>query len=81
MEYSHLSTFERGRLDVLHQLGWSCRAIAKVLNRHHSTIARELKRNQTENGSYSPEKAQSAYVKRRLRSKPQGKWTEEIARE
>lgn len=39
MENSHLSTFERGRVDVLHQLGWSCRAIAKVLNRHQSTMA------------------------------------------
>jgi len=80
MEYSHLSTFERGRVDVLHQLGWSCRAIVKVLNRHYSTIAREFIRYQTENGSDSPEKAQSVYVKRRLRSRPQGKWTEEIAR-
>jgi len=81
MEYSHLNTFERGRLDALHQLGWSCRAIAKELKRHHSTIARELKRNKTENESYSPEKAQSAYHKRRLNSKSKGKWNEEIANE
>ncbi|GGE35365.1 IS30 family transposase [Pullulanibacillus camelliae] len=81
MEYSHLSTFERGRLDALHQLGKSCREIAKELNRHHSTIARELKRNKAENESYSPEKAQAAYHERRTHSRPHGKWNEEIAQE
>jgi len=81
MEYSHFTTFERGRLEALYKLGLSCRQIAKELKRHHSTIAREIKRNKTENESYSPEKAQSAYQKRRLNSKPQGKWNEEIAKE
>ncbi|GAE32831.1 mobile element protein [Halalkalibacter hemicellulosilyticusJCM 9152] len=45
MSYSHLTTFERGRLEALQKLGWSTRQMEKQLNRHHSTIARELKRN------------------------------------
>jgi transposase, IS30 family len=81
MEYSHLTTFERGRLQALHKLGLSCRQIAKELNRHHSTVARELKRNTMENDNYSPENAQSAYEKRRLNSRPRGKWNEDIASE
>ncbi|MFC0561986.1 helix-turn-helix domain-containing protein, partial [Halalkalibacter alkalisediminis] len=47
MSYSHLTTFERGRLESLNKLGWSTRKIALELNRHHSTIARELNRNST----------------------------------
>lgn len=47
MSYSHLTTFERERLETLQKLDWSTRQIAKELNRHHSTIAQELKRNST----------------------------------
>jgi IS30 family transposase len=81
MSYSHLSTFERGRLDALYQLGMSSREIAKELGRHHSTIARELKRNKKENNSYSPEQAQAYYQERRKQSKPNGKWSEILAHE
>nr|WP_158453609.1 helix-turn-helix domain-containing protein [Paenibacillus polymyxa] len=28
----------------MYQLGWSARAISRQLNRHHATIAREIKR-------------------------------------
>lgn len=44
MSYTHLSITERSQLALLHRLGWSTRAIATELNRHHSTIARELNR-------------------------------------
>ncbi|PLZ38875.1 IS30 family transposase, partial [Fischerella thermalis] len=80
MGYSHLSTFERGQLAMLHQLGWSTRAIGRQLGRHHSTIARELRRNDW-GTPYSPEASQSAYHKRRERSRPKGKWTPELAKE
>lgn len=80
MSYSHLSTFERGRLDALNQLGWSCRAITRELGHHHSTIARELKRNKAEDDSYCPETAQSSYHERRKHSRPKGKWTDVLAR-
>ena len=45
MSYKHLNTFERTRIEVLSKMGYSTRQIAGQLNRHHSTIARELKRN------------------------------------
>ena len=43
MSYHHLNTFERTRIEVLSKMGYSIRQIARELNRHHSTIARELK--------------------------------------
>lgn len=36
---------ERRQLEVFQKLGHSTREIGAVLNRHHSCIARELKRN------------------------------------
>nr|BAD18233.1 N-terminal region of transposase of IS658 [Halalkalibacterium halodurans] len=77
MSYSHLTTFERGRLETLQKLGWSTRQIAKELNRHHSTIARELKRNCTK--EYVSEVAHARYVERRKDCKPKGKWSSELA--
>lgn len=76
MSYSHLSIAERSQLALLHRLGWSTLAIATELKRHHSTIARELKRgNEVE--EYQAEAAQEAYEKRRERSVSRGKWTTE----
>jgi transposase, IS30 family len=77
MSYSHFSTIERGQLEALHRLGWSTRAIGRQLDRHHSSIARELKRNETM-APYSPVEAQSAYERRRERSKPFGKRTPQL---
>lgn len=78
MSYSHLTTFERGRLESLHKLGWSTRAIARELKRHHSTIARELNRNSSDD-SYLCENAQDQYQERRTSCKPVGKWTPKLA--
>jgi transposase, IS30 family len=77
MSYSHLTTFERGRLESLNKLGWSARKIALELNRHHSTIARELNRNSTK--EYVSEVAQVKYVDRRKACKPTGKWSDSLA--
>lgn len=74
MSYTHLTTFERSRIDVLSKLGWSARKIAKDLERHHSTITREL--NRYNNDSYSAEDAQDNYKNRRQKCKPKGKFTE-----
>ena len=43
MSYNHLNKFERKHIEVLSKLGYSTRQIAKQLNRHHSSITRELK--------------------------------------
>lgn len=76
MSYTHLSITERSQLALLHRLGWSTRAIAKELKRHHSTIARELSRG-TMAGEYQAETAHHAYEQRREQSVSRGKWTPE----
>lgn len=75
MSYAHLSTFERGKIDVLFQQGLSTRAIATLLGRHHSTIARERKRNAIQ---YQAIEAQQAYQQRRQASRPKGKYQQEL---
>ena len=45
MSYHHLNTFECTRIEVLSKMSYSTRQMASQLNRHHSTIAREIKRN------------------------------------
>lgn len=42
--YNHLSTIERGKIEVLHKQGKSQSEIARELGKNHSTISRELKR-------------------------------------
>ena len=64
MSYNHLSTFERTRIEELFKMGYSTRRIAKQLNRHHSTISRELKRNTQE--IYQAELADELARQRRL---------------
>ena len=76
MSYHHLTTFERSRLETLSKLGYSTRQIAKKLNRHHSTVARELKRHDLD--VYKAEKAQSSYEFKRLICRPKGKKSPEM---
>ena len=75
MSYQHLSTYERGCIETLYKLGYSNRKIALELGRHHSTIDRELTRNDAKTKYHAP-KAYEAYTIRRKNSKPKGKyWT------
>jgi len=78
MSYHHLSTFERGRIEELLTLGYTNRAIATRLSRHHSCIDRESDRNKTETG-YTGVSAESAYRTRRRNSKPKGKQSDTLA--
>ncbi len=64
MSYKHLNTFECTRIEVLSNMGYSTRQIAGQLNRHHSTIARELKRNTQQ--TYQDELADQLARERRL---------------
>jgi hypothetical protein len=34
MDYQHLTTFERGRIEALHSLGYTVREIGQQMNRH-----------------------------------------------
>ena len=77
MSYKHLTTFERSRIELLHQQGFSARQIGKILGRHHSTISRELNRNTEEN--YCAENAHQKYISRRNNSKPHGKYSCDLA--
>jgi IS30 family transposase len=77
MSYHHLTTFERGRIQQLLSLGYSHRNIARELRRHHSCIDRELRRNVSDI-DYTAEVAHSAYDTRRKRSKPKGKFTDDL---
>lgn len=76
MGYQHLTSIERGKIEALRKLNYSTRQIGSELNRHHSLIARELKRNDL-NG-YQAESAQAAYYTRRELSRPKGKLTLEL---
>jgi IS30 family transposase len=51
--------------------------IAKRLGRHRSTIDREMRRNTTKTG-YLSERAQMSYHRRRKKSKPKGKQSDEF---
>lgn len=78
MSYHHLTTYERGRIEILHKLGFSNRSIALFLGRHRSCIDREIKRNTLTTG-YKAENAEQNYRKRRINSKSKGKWDTDIA--
>lgn len=78
MSYKHLTTFERARIETLHDQGISIRTIAEKLDRSPSTISRELKRN-SQDGIYRSEKAQENYEKHRLHCGRIGKWSPDLA--
>jgi IS30 family transposase len=72
-QYSHLSNFERCRLfEWYHYQKKSIREVSRLLNRSHSTISRELKRNKYDYyvPTYYPHPAQMYYeVRVRERAK------------
>lgn len=72
MSYTQLSADERLELDRLRQMtDLSLRAIATQMGRCHSTISRELKRNQSDDQMYLPDECSGAAAS----SSPAGKAT------
>lgn len=72
-----LTGSERSELQILHDKGYSARAIARALGRSPNTVADELKRNSGEDGAYLAAKANhKAYVRRKYATY-QGKKIEE----
>lgn len=69
MSYTHLSAYDRGRVQALHDAGQSVQEIAEALGRHRTTIRRELTRNGGTDG-YRAEAAQRRYRTRRLACRP-----------
>ena len=76
MSHHHFTPMERGKIEGLHQIGYTTRKIASQLGCHHSSIARELKR--ISGLDYNADFAQQDYHKKRQKSKPKGKWSEEL---
>jgi transposase, IS30 family len=66
MNYTHLTQDERYQIAILNKAGHDKSDIARVMNRHKSTIGREMQRNRGERG-YRPKQAQ-AFSQARLRA-------------
>lgn len=79
MSYSHLTTFERARIETLGALNYSTRAISEEIGRCHTTVSRELKRHTKAKEEYQSERAQASYEERRTNCGCHEKWTEELA--
>ncbi len=50
MSYQHLTQAQRYQIGTLHKAGFTSRHIAEVIVSHHSTVAREVRRNRSEDG-------------------------------
>jgi len=67
--YKHLNSEERGVIFAEHRRGASLRTIGSLLGRDASTISRELRRGQGDDGLYSPAAGRRGYDTNRLRSR------------
>ena len=67
MSYKQFTLIERGKLEAFFELGLSTREIGAYLGRHHSSIAREMRRN-SKNGEYYATNADDNSRKRRASS-------------
>jgi len=75
--YHHISICERAKIEALVKLGFSARSIAKRINRHHSSVSRELKR-LSAIPQYKAETAQADYETKRINSRPKGKFSSRL---
>lgn len=69
MSYTHLSPFDRGRIQALFEEGQTVSEIARTLGRHRTTISRERARNAT-GARYTAAAAQRRYHERREACRP-----------
>lgn len=67
MAYRHLTSSERKVICALWNMGYTQKAIARILGRSQSTISRELRRNGDPGGYYNPHAGNVAYMNRRVR--------------
>jgi transposase, IS30 family len=77
MRYHQLTSEERYALSALRKQGLSQAAIGRVLDRHPSTISRELQRNSRKDGGYRPSTAGEMTRGRRSRSRRNWRFTEQ----
>ena len=81
MKYTHLTENERYTISILRKQGLRTAGIARLLNRHKSTIYREIERNKRYNKyfdrySYQPEYAQQRARNRLARSRRNKRYDE-----
>ena len=72
MAQTQLTLAQRYKIHALVQTKISNRRIAEIVNVHHSTISREIKRN-SQNSSYEPETADKMAKNRRATARKQHK--------
>ena len=78
MKYKQITLKERYTIDTLRKQGNTITEIAAFLNRHRTTIWRELNRNRSpSHGAYEPDRADARCRKRRSRSRRNASITEE----
>lgn len=65
MSYSHFTTNEREFIEKYLKFGYSMRQIANKLDRSHTSVSREIKRNTLINKEYKAFPAEMMYFKRR----------------
>jgi len=70
MHYTHLIQAERYQIAILNQAGHDESEIARVMNRHPSTISREFRRNRGQRGS--PPKQTHQFSRARVRARANG---------
>jgi len=69
--YKHINNIERKEIGFLLSKGKSCREIGGILDRTHTAISREIKKNSVK-GVYDPDRANNKSRNRRKYSKYQG---------
>ena len=77
MVYEHLSRGERYAIARMRSMGYSLRGIARRLDRHPSTISREIQRNGMGNGKYWVDKAHARAMARRWRSRKKDQYSQQ----
>ncbi len=79
MNYKHFNIIERSKIEQLSNMGYSTREIAKILYRHHSSIARELKRSTNSlPGKYDAAEAHNDYKCNKSRCGRKNKLTQDM---
>lgn len=76
--YHHFTICDRGKIEELRKLGFSTREIGKRIGKHHSSVAREIKRLDN-NKCYDAKYAQSNYEAKRVKCHPKGKFSCELS--
>lgn len=75
MSYKYITMDDRNKIEILHKEGYSARKIASILEYHHSSISRELKRCSSD---YTAFKAHLNYLNRSRNKGRKSKLTQDI---